>query len=120
MAVTAKGKPALTHYKTIKTFGTATRQPVASLVECKLATGRTHQIRVHLASLCHPVVGDKTYGGRVSRTSIKSLEDLVRFPRQALHAIALQFIHPRSGKTVKFVSTLPDDMQSLLKQLKKL
>lgn len=116
MAVTAKGKPALTHYKVIEDFGGV------SLVECKLATGRTHQIRVHLAHIKHPVVGDPAYGkgARAATGSLlakKAREALLAFPRQALHAVELRFVHPRTGKTRKFTSKLPKDMQKLLKQI---
>ena len=104
MAVTAKGgKPALTHYKTLKTFERA------SLVECKLATGRTHQIRVHLTYIKHPLIGDPVYGGKRAG---------VTFARQALHAVGLQFRHPRSGKIMRFTSDLPADMLQLLKNLR--
>jgi 23S rRNA pseudouridine1911/1915/1917 synthase len=106
MAVTAKGKPALTHYEVIESFADV------SLVECKLATGRTHQIRVHLAHIKHPVVGDSVYGG--GRRGKKGEEVLQKFPRQALHAVELHFIHPRSGKLRKFVSKLPKDMKKIL------
>jgi len=109
MAVTAKGKAALTHYSVIGDFGSA------SLVECKLATGRTHQIRVHMAHIKHPLVGDPTYGG--GRRGKKGDDALLKFPRQALHAVGLQFIHPRSGKLKKFTSKLPKDMQKLIKSL---
>ena len=116
MAVTAKGKAALTHYTTLKTFG---QPPIASLIECKLSTGRTHQIRVHLAAIKHPVLGDKTYGGRPARAGHKSFTALADFPRQALHAVALKLIHPRTGKAVSFTSPVPTDMKDLLKALKK-
>ncbi|MGB9153312.1 MAG: RluA family pseudouridine synthase [Alphaproteobacteria bacterium] len=109
MAVTAKGKPALTHYKVIEDF------ELVSLIECKLATGRTHQIRVHLAHIKHPVVGDPTYGG--GRRAKKAEDALQKFPRQALHAVELHFIHPRTGKLRKFTSKMPKDMQKLLKGL---
>lgn len=110
MAVAAKGKPALTHYKVIEDF------EFVSLVECKLATGRTHQIRVHLAHIRHPVVGDPAYGG--GRRAKKAEEALQKFPRQALHAVELHFIHPRTGKLRKFASKLPKDMQKLIKSLR--
>jgi 23S rRNA pseudouridine1911/1915/1917 synthase len=110
MAVTTKGKPARTHYKVLDAYEDA------SLVECKLETGRTHQIRVHMAHIKHPVVGDATYSSK--RRSKKGEEFLQEFPRQALHAIAIQFIHPRTGKIKKFATKLPKDMQKLLKKLK--
>ncbi len=108
MAVTAKGKAALTHYKVIENYGGVT------LVECKLATGRTHQIRVHMAHLKHPLVGDKTYGSGRAKTRYEFLQ---KFPRQALHAVGLQFIHPRTNKVRKFTSQLPIDMKQLLSEL---
>ena len=112
MAVTSKAsKPALTHYKVVKDLG------AVSLVECKLATGRTHQIRVHMAHIKHPVVGDPTYGKKSK--SAKDLAALHTFPRQALHAVGLEFIHPRTGKTAVFASPLPDDMKKLLRALAK-
>ena len=124
MAVSAKGKPALTHYRVIGNYG------VASLIECKLATGRTHQIRVHMAHIKHPLVGDKTYGGRFFRVAagkkdVDASRDsyastLKDFPRQALHAVELRFIHPRTSKVVTFASKLPADMQQLIKGLGKI
>jgi 23S rRNA pseudouridine1911/1915/1917 synthase len=117
MAVMTKGKPALTHYRVIENFG------VASLVECTLATGRTHQIRVHMAHIKHPLVGDKNYGGRFFRvaknktTRDNYADSLREFPRQALHAVGLKFIHPRTGKSVKFSSKLPQDMRELIEGL---
>ena len=110
MAVMSKGKPSLTHYRVVEDFG------IASLIECQLATGRTHQIRVHLAHIKHPVVGDPAYGSGRSGKLAEALRD---FPRQALHAIGLKFIHPRTGKLKKFTSKLPKDMQKLLKNLEK-
>ncbi len=108
MAVTGKGKGAITHYRVLKDFG------FAALVECKLETGRTHQIRVHLAHIGHPVVGDPAYGkGRTA----KKAKELQNFPRQALHAVEIRFIHPRTGKAVKFKSKVPKDMAKLIKRL---
>jgi len=111
MAVIAKGRKALTHYKVLKNLGPA------SLIECKLATGRTHQIRVHLAHIKHPVVGDPVYGRRGAGP--KGTEDLCAFPRQALHAVRLAFIHPRLEKVMNFASPLAADMTKLLRQLGK-
>ena len=110
MAVMTKGKVALTYYRLVHNYG------IASLVECKLATGRTHQIRVHMAHIKHPVVGDPAYGGGRSGKLAEALRD---FPRQALHAIGLQFIHPRTGMLKKFASKLPKDMRVLIKGLEK-
>jgi len=103
MAVTGGGKPAVTHYHVKERF------PNHTLLECDLETGRTHQIRVHLASIKHPIEGDPVYGGRGEQ----------RFPRQALHAWKLAFTHPSSGKDVKFESKLPADFRKLLAELRK-
>jgi len=106
MAVAAKGKAARTRYKVLEIFTDA------ALVECNLETGRTHQIRVHMTHIKHPLIGDPTYGrGRAQ----KKVYD---FPRQALHAAAIKFIHPRTGKMMSFTSPLPKDMQGLLKRLR--
>lgn len=107
MAVTAKGREALTYYKLLKDVGEV------SLIECKLATGRTHQIRVHLAHIKHPVVGDPVYGNKQKDKKNGG------FPRQALHAVGLSFSHPRTEKTLHFASKLPADMAKLLKKFSK-
>ncbi len=111
------GKPALTRYRVLRRFGPPER-PVASLVECALATGRTHQIRVHLASIGHPVVGDPLYRGR--RAGLAADHPLRRFARQALHATALRFRHPASGEMKQFESPLPADISSLIKDLQEI
>ncbi len=108
MAVTGGGKPALTHYRVRQRFGDVT------LLECSLSTGRTHQIRVHMHSIGHPLVGDPVYRltrGRRGDTALDS------FRRQSLHAWRLAFIHPASGKTIEFESPLPADMRDLLAAL---
>ena len=111
MAVRDGGREAVTHYRVIKRFRAHTH------VRVQLETGRTHQIRVHLAHAGFPIVGDKVYGGRlalpkgVSETLRQALRD---FPRQALHAARLQFDHPVTGKPVECVSPLPADMRGLL------
>lgn len=113
MAVVGSGgKHALTRYRMLGRHGS-----LASLVECRLETGRTHQIRVHMAAIGHPLVGDATYGGRRNRgttghDAVKAA--LSAFPRQALHARELGFRHPRSGERLLFRSTLPKDMRILL------
>ena len=104
------GRHAITRFKRIEDLGPC------SLVECRLETGRTHQIRVHLTHLGYPLVGDQTYGRQ--RTPPASLEQGVRdalsgFPRQALHAQTLGFIHPRTGDEMQFKSDLPEDMTRL-------
>ena len=114
MAVLARGgKPALTHYRTL-----AAHPPAAALLECRLATGRTHQIRVHLASRGHPVVGDPLYLRRIPAAA-RALPEALRctlldFPRQALHASRLGFAHPRTGAPLSFATAPPPDMQALL------
>ena len=108
MAVVARGKSAQTDYRVLQAFGTT-----ASLVECALATGRTHQIRVHMASIGHPLIGDPLYGGRSARGN-QAPADLRRFPRQALHAARLTFRHPLSNRMVSFESRLSIDIKSLV------
>jgi 23S rRNA pseudouridine1911/1915/1917 synthase len=113
MAVVAesRGKPAVTRYRVERAFA-----DVAALVECRLLTGRTHQIRVHLTHRGHPLVGDPVYGGRAGRAGAR----LVSFPRQALHARHLGFTHPATGKVLSFDSKLPDDMVGLIANLERL
>ena len=107
------GKAALTRYKVIRGFGTS-----AALVECRLATGRTHQIRVHMSASGHPIVGDPLYLRRIPAVA-KALPDNVRhalldFPRQALHAASLGFSHPRTGAFLRFQTPVPEDMAGLI------
>ncbi len=114
-AVTASGKPAVTHYRVVERFRAHTH------VRCKLETGRTHQIRVHLAHLRYPLVGDPVYGGRLKLPAgaSETLKEILReFPRQALHARKLAFVHPGSGKQVSFRAALPDDLLMLLDYLR--
>lgn len=107
------GKPAVTHYKLIENFS-----DIACMVECNLETGRTHQIRVHMSSVGYPLVGDPVYTRpKLSRT--KSLPEarqnvIRKFPRQALHAQTLGFVHPITGKSLKFEVEFPNDMKKLL------
>jgi len=115
--VTGGGKPALTRYQVIQSFAGG----AVSLVECRLATGRTHQIRVHMTSIGHPLVGDATYGraraGRLKGLSDEARAALADFPRQALHAYRLGFIHPSSGQPFRFETLIPLDINALLKIL---
>lgn len=114
-AVTASGKPAVTHYRVNERFRAHTH------VRCRLETGRTHQIRVHLAHVRYPLVGDPVYGGRLKMPAgaSESLKTLLReFPRQALHAHKLRFEHPVSGAPIECKAPLPDDMFLLLDALR--
>ena len=104
-----RGKHAVTHYRTIE------RLAGAALVECKLETGRTHQVRVHMAHLGHPLIGDPVYSR--DRKGFKTILETLRFKRQALHAKRLGFIHPLTGQKLSFDSALPTDMQELLSEL---
>jgi 23S rRNA pseudouridine1911/1915/1917 synthase len=105
MAVVVDGKPARTHYRTLRTYRDVVE--VAEL-ECRLETGRTHQIRVHLAAIGHPVVGDGTYGG--NRPGLDP-------SRPVLHAAELSFRHPATGEEMHFASPLPDDLRAVIDQL---
>lgn len=111
----ARGRYAVTHYRTIE------RPKGAALLECRLETGRTHQIRVHLSHIGHPLIGDPVYGrghgARVSRIPQASREAVRGFPRQALHAAVLGFEHPVSGEALSFESPLPEDLVALLRAL---
>jgi 23S rRNA pseudouridine1911/1915/1917 synthase len=102
MAVVARGKPAVTHYSVV------TRYAAATLLRCRLETGRTHQIRVHLASIGHPLVGDPVYGKRGAKNGTRA------FRRQALHAQKLALVHPRTRERVSWEAPIPDDMRDLL------
>jgi 23S rRNA pseudouridine1911/1915/1917 synthase len=104
MAVVARGRQAVTHYQVIERFTRAT------LLRCRLETGRTHQIRVHMSALGHPLVGDATYGKRNSAPA---------FPRQALHAERLALVHPETRKTMSWQAKPPADMRVLLASLRR-
>jgi 23S rRNA pseudouridine1911/1915/1917 synthase len=117
------GKLARTRYRLVETFGDPAR-PFASLIECRLETGRTHQIRVHLTHIGHPLIGDPSYGKSRQAPRAKTPEEEVAFaaaagfPRQALHAYILGFQHPTLHKTVRFESDWPADMAGLIKALR--
>jgi 23S rRNA pseudouridine1911/1915/1917 synthase len=118
MAVVENGKPAVTHYQIEERFTTAATGSGCTLLRCRLETGRTHQIRVHLAYLHHPLVGDSTYLKGPQRCISELRELLSRFPRQALHATCLALEHPESGELMEWQSALPEDMKRLLQQVR--
>jgi len=117
--VTSGGKHAVTHWRRLSTFGAGGKgDPVAALIECRLETGRTHQIRVHMAHIGHPLVGDRDYASGFS-TKANRLPDplkemVTHFHRQALHAAILGFQHPRTGEFLRFESPPPADLGALL------
>jgi 23S rRNA pseudouridine1911/1915/1917 synthase len=104
-----RGKRAVTHWRLLRPLDRA------ALVECRLETGRTHQIRVHMASIGHPLIGDQVYG--TSKTVHRPLLERLGFRRQALHAARLGFIHPATGEKLTFESDVPADMQELFSEL---
>ena len=114
-AVTTKGRNAITHWQILRQF-----PPFGSYVECRLETGRTHQIRVHLAHIGHGVIGDPLYGRAPRATQMpdnlarNGLSQMRKFERQALHAAYLGFSHPVTGEALSFKTPLPVDMVSLL------
>jgi len=115
MAIRPDGRPAVTHFRVLERFRAHT------YLDVKLDTGRTHQIRLHLAHLKYPVAGDPTYGGRFAQpkgASERLLDTLRTFKRQALHAAALAFDHPRGGKRLRLQSPLPPDYAALLASLR--
>ncbi len=121
----ADAREALTHYTVIERFGEKPDSTAAaSLVECRLETGRTHQIRVHMAHIGHPLIGDRDYGAAFLTKANRLPEPLqtaVRaFPRQALHARLLAFAHPATGKVMRFEAEMPGDMGKLLGGFRKL
>ncbi|WP_199458084.1 MULTISPECIES: 23S rRNA pseudouridine(1911/1915/1917) synthase RluD [unclassified Marinobacter] len=116
MAVVSSGKPAVTHYRLIERFAAHTH------VRCKLESGRTHQIRVHMTHVRHPLVGDPVYGGRLRlpKGTTEELRDvLAAFHRQALHARQLTLEHPETGEILSWEVPLPEDMVHLIETLRK-
>ncbi len=117
----ATARAAITHYEVVETFG---RPVVASLIRCKLETGRTHQIRLHMAHIGHPLLGDHVYGGGFAASKSKLSDEantaLSHLHGQALHAAVLGFDHPVSGKHLRFESKMPEALQGLHKALEKL
>ena len=116
-AVTDSGKEAITNFKIQERMGGY------SLLKVSLETGRTHQIRVHLAFINYPILGDSVYGGRrkfAAGTSETVKKEILKFPRQALHAEKLEFTHPMSGQKVNYSAKTPKDLMQLIELLKKL
>jgi len=104
-----RGKHAVTHYRTLETFNNA------ALIECRLETGRTHQVRVHMSSIGHSLLGDPTYGRTPSK--LRPLLESEGFTRQALHAAELGFIHPVTGEQIHLFSEIPQDLQALIDRI---
>jgi 23S rRNA pseudouridine1911/1915/1917 synthase len=104
-----RGKEAVTNWRVLE------RYPYATLIEAKLGTGRTHQIRVHLASMGHPVLGDATYG---KKTVIEAGRTKIVFERQMLHAMILGFVHPATGQYMEFAKEMPEDMKEKVQRLR--
>ncbi|MHA7855687.1 MULTISPECIES: 23S rRNA pseudouridine(1911/1915/1917) synthase RluD [Marinobacter] len=116
MAVVPSGKPAVTHYRLLERFAAHTH------IQCKLESGRTHQIRVHMTHVRHPLVGDPAYGGRLrlpKGTTEELRQALAAFNRQALHARRLTLEHPETGETLSWEVPLPEDMVQLIEALRK-
>ena len=119
-----KGRFAATQWRLAESYGGKGKDAVASLIECTLETGRTHQVRVHLAHYGHPLVGDPLYGAGFKSKLNTLPEDLAdaitALGRQALHAAHLSFVHPASGTLLEFNSDLPDDLAEIVRQFKHL
>jgi 23S rRNA pseudouridine1911/1915/1917 synthase len=117
MAVREGGREAITHWEVQETFNGRDGKPVAALLACQLETGRTHQIRVHLAHIGHPLLGDNVYGPhfktKASHLGARSRQALTDLDRQALHAYLLALEHPRNGAILEWISDLPDDLTRL-------
>ncbi len=119
--VTSGGKEAITHFSTVETLGPLQNPKIrSSLISCRLETGRTHQIRVHLADLKHPLLGDDLYGQNLSTHPLQKILNHLNWPagRQALHAESLSFIHPITSEELSFSSPLPEDLTKLKEVLK--
>ena len=120
------GKTAVTHYQVKEQFFLAGgEKPVASLVECRLETGRTHQIRVHFTHKGHALLGDPVYGGgmriataKMSPEGVELVEKIKKFKRQALHAAALELVHPTKNQPLSVEAPLPEDMEGLIECLR--
>ena len=119
MAINLNGKKAVTHWTLLETFSN-----LVSLISCKLQTGRTHQIRVHMSSIGHSLIGDKIYGGFPKQNKTKNsiqknvITKCKSFSRQALHSKTLTFQHPISKKQMHFDIDLPNDIRNLINSIK--
>ncbi len=114
MAVTSSGKSAVTYYRIRQ------RYQLCTLLDVKLETGRTHQIRVHMAHIRHPIIGDSTYGKKIKLATNPDELNIANFPRQALHATKLALKHPDNKKLCEWDAPLPDDFQMLLSTIKQI
>jgi 23S rRNA pseudouridine1911/1915/1917 synthase len=121
MAVRESGRHAVTHWEIVESFNGPDGKPVASLLSCELETGRTHQIRVHLAYIGHPLMGDAVYGPHFKTKAVRlgpqSQAALTALDRQALHAYLLALEHPKTGAILEWNSDLPDDLRALRQTL---
>jgi 23S rRNA pseudouridine1911/1915/1917 synthase len=118
-----RGREAVTHWRVVATFGRG-KEKIASLLECTLETGRTHQVRVHLAAIGHPLIGDQLYGPGF-KSKLRKLPEPLRsklaaLGRQALHATHLAFVHPKTGTLLKFNSELPPELSEIVEEFKEL
>ncbi len=114
MAIIENGKKARTHYNVLDEFEGCT------LLQCNLETGRTHQIRVHMHAIGHPLIGDPVYSGRPKKINLEISQLLMGFPRQALHAQRLALTHPKTQQTIQWETKLPEDMEALLLALRQI
>lgn len=121
MAVRQGGREAITHFEVLTSFAGRDGKPVASLLACRLETGRTHQIRVHLAHLGHPLMGDAVYGPhfktKAGHLGPEGKDALTALDRQALHAYLLALEHPRTGELLHWEAPLPEDLLLLQRAL---
>jgi 23S rRNA pseudouridine1911/1915/1917 synthase len=121
MAIREGGREAITHWEVLERYLGADGKPVASLLACRLETGRTHQIRVHLAAIGHPLLGDDVYGPgfktKASRLAPDAQAALAALGRQALHAYLLAIRHPSQGQDLEFRSELPETLVRLRQSL---
>jgi 23S rRNA pseudouridine1911/1915/1917 synthase len=118
-----RGRKAVTYWRVVATFGRG-KEKIASLLECTLETGRTHQVRLHLAAIGHPLIGDSLYGPGF-KSKLRKLPEPLRdklaiLGRQALHAAHLAFVHPETGTLLKFNSVLPPELSAIIEDFKEL